>query len=64
MIGYEDGRVKPVSNISRAEVATIFFRLLSPEIREKNLTVSNVFTDVNEEMGAIPRFPPWRNWAL
>ena len=56
MIGYEDGRVKPVSNISRAEVATIFFRLLSPEIREKNLTVSNVFTDVNEEM--------WCNTAI
>ena len=47
VIGYPDGMVKPQNNISRAEVATIFFRLLKPEIRDKYLTQTNQFTDVS-----------------
>ena len=42
-----DGMVKPQNNISRAEVATIFFRLLKPEIRDEYLTQTNQFTDVS-----------------
>lgn len=48
VIGYEDGTVRPMANISRAEVATIFFRLLKPEIRDAHLTASSRFTDVSE----------------
>ncbi len=48
VIGYPDGTVRPNDNITRAEVTTIFFRLLKDEIRDANLTAENVFTDVNE----------------
>ena len=50
VIGYTDGTVRPNANISRSEVAAIFFRLLKPEVRDGNLTSSNTFTDVNEGM--------------
>lgn len=49
-IGYADGTVRPLHNISRAEVATIFFRLLDSDIRTENLTADNPFADVWEEM--------------
>ena len=48
IIGYEDGTVRPNGQITRAEVATIIFRLLKPEVRDGNLTDVNSFTDVNE----------------
>lgn len=48
VIGYPDGNVKPMGNITRAEVATIFFRLLKDDVRDGNLTTTNVFNDVNE----------------
>lgn len=47
--GYSDGTVRPNSNITRAEVATIFFRLLKDDVRDKYLTKDNVFEDVNED---------------
>lgn len=50
VVGYEDGTVHPMDNISRAEVATIFFRLLNEDIREENLTDTNNFVDVSEGM--------------
>ena len=46
IVGYEDGTVRPNANISRAEVAAIFFRLLKDDVRDDNLTANNVFTDV------------------
>ena len=48
VIGYPDGFVRPENNITRAEVASIFFRLLKDDIREANLSETNQFTDVNE----------------
>lgn len=48
IIGYEDGTVRPNENISRAEVVTIFFRLLQADVRDGNLTAVNTFSDVNE----------------
>ena len=48
VIGYPDGNVNPMGNITRAEVATIFFRLLKDDVRDGNLTTTNVFSDVNE----------------
>lgn len=50
IVGYPDGMVHPEANITRAEVATIFFRLLRNEIREQNLTRINAFSDVGEGM--------------
>lgn len=50
VIGYTDGTVRPLANISRAEVATIFFRLLTAEVRDGNLTSTNTFEDVTEDM--------------
>lgn len=47
IIGYTDGTVRPENNISRQEVATIFFRILTEESREANLTEENNFTDVD-----------------
>lgn len=46
IIGYEDGTVRPGANITRAEVATIFFRLLTDETRESYWSQSSGFTDV------------------
>ena len=47
VIGYPDGKVHPKGNISRAETATIFFRLLKADIRDGNLTADNGFSDVS-----------------
>jgi len=48
IVGREDGKVYPKANITRAEAATIFFRLLKDEVRDGALTKENTFTDVNE----------------
>lgn len=48
VIGYPDGKVHPKGNISRAETATIFFRLLKADIRDGNLTADNDFSDVSD----------------
>ncbi len=48
IIGYEDGMVHPEKNITRAEVATIFFRLLDDDVRTESMTRENPFSDVNE----------------
>ncbi|MDY4429667.1 S-layer homology domain-containing protein, partial [Evtepia sp.] len=46
IIGYEDGTVKPNNNITRAEVATIFFRLLSDDSRAEFWSQTNSYSDV------------------
>ena len=47
IIGYPDGEVKPTGNITRAEVATIFFRMLKDEAREKYWKTENRYSDVS-----------------
>ncbi|MBQ8263764.1 MAG: S-layer homology domain-containing protein, partial [Oscillospiraceae bacterium] len=56
VIGYPDGTVRPSANITRAEVATIFFRLLDDEVRAQFMTTENEFTDIAD--GA------WYNTAI
>ena len=56
VIGYPDGKVHPEGNISRAETATIFFRLLKANIRDGNLTADNEFSDVSDGQ--------WHNKAI
>ena len=46
IIGYSDGTVKPNAGITRAEVATIFFRLLTDGARERFWSETNAYTDV------------------
>lgn len=46
VIGYPDGTVHPNGQITRAEVATIFFRLLKDEVRDGAFTTSNSYSDV------------------
>ena len=48
--------MRPNANITRAQVATIFFRLLDENVRDDNLTTSNAFPDVNEDY--------WANTAI
>ena len=48
IIGYKDGYVRPNRNISRAEVATIFFRLLTDDAREKYWSSTNNYSDVKD----------------
>ena len=48
VVGYPDGMVYPQKNITRAEVATIFFRLLKDETREANMTKSNSYNDMKD----------------
>ena len=56
VVGYSDSTVRPSANISRAEVATIFFRLLKSDIRDGNLTADNDFSDVSDGQ--------WHNKAI
>ena len=44
--GYPDDRVGPLNNITRAEVAAIFYRLLRKDIRMESQTTENSFDDV------------------
>ena len=46
IVGYPDSTVRPQNGITRAEVATIFFRLLTGETRNANSTKSNSYSDV------------------
>lgn len=46
VVGYPNGTVGPLGSITRAETATIFFRLLQDEVRDGNLTESGHFDDV------------------
>ena len=45
IVGYPDSTVRPQNGITRAEVATIFFRLLTDETRNANSTKSNSCSD-------------------
>lgn len=49
VVGYKDGNVRPQGNITRAETAAIFFRLLKEEVRSENLSKHNDFADVTED---------------
>ena len=46
IVGYPDSTVRPQNGITRAEVATIFFRLLTDETRNANSTKTNSYSDV------------------
>ena len=46
IVGYPDSTVRPQDGITRAEVATIFFRLLTDETRNANSTKTNSYSDV------------------
>lgn len=54
--GYKDGTVRPNGLISRAETTTIFFRLLTAEVRDGNLKDRNDYTDVSDQY--------WANTAI
>ena len=46
VMGYPDGTVRPMGNITRAEVATIFFRLLTDDSRGQFWATTNAYSDV------------------
>ena len=46
VMGYPDGMVRPNGSITRAEVSTILFRLLSDKTRDEYFTTESSFTDV------------------
>ena len=46
IVGYGNGEVRPQNNITRAEFATIFFRLQTDDVRAENLTKTNRYSDV------------------
>ena len=48
VIGYTDGTIRPGNNISRAEVATIFFRLLTDEAREQYNKTTTSYSDIKD----------------
>lgn len=47
--GFPDGTVRPHANISHAEVAAIFFRLLTEDTRKANATTVHPFSDVSAD---------------
>lgn len=48
IVGYPDGNVHPEDNITRAEVATIFFRMMTDEARASYRATTNTFSDVKK----------------
>lgn len=50
IIGYKDGLLRPNGNISRGEVATIFFRLLRDPVRTEYWSQTNAYSDVPAEL--------------
>lgn len=48
IVGRDDGLVHPEANITRAEVATIFYRLLKDDVRAQNRKTVCAFTDVEK----------------
>ena len=48
VIGYTDGTIRPNNDISRAEVATIFFRLLTDEAREQYNKTTTSYSDIKD----------------
>ena len=48
--GYPDGTVRPNETITRAEVTTIFYRLLTSARRDEIFTSENSFRDVDSSM--------------
>ena len=46
IVGYEDGTVRPEAQVTRAEVATIFFRLLTDDSRNAGWCQTNNYSDV------------------
>ena len=49
IFGYPDGTVRPNADITRGEVAAIFYRLLKPAVREEYYKETNDYPDVPEE---------------
>ena len=49
IIGYKDGYLRPYGNISRGEVATIFFRMLTDQTRNDYWSQTNPYADVAAE---------------
>ena len=47
MVGYKDGNVRPNANITRAEVAALIYRLMTPETRAKYQSTTSTLKDVN-----------------
>ena len=50
IIGYKDGNVRPYGTITRGEVATIFFRLLTDEARDKYWSQDSGYTDCGPDL--------------
>ena len=50
IIGYKDGYLRPYGTITRGEVATIFFRLLTDEARDKYWSQTNNYSDCNSNL--------------
>ena len=46
-VGYANGLIRPEGDITRAEAATIFFRLMQDDYRLENWATENDFPDVN-----------------
>lgn len=50
IIGYKDGYLRPYGTITRGEVATIFFRLLTDETREEYWSQTNKYSDCDSDL--------------
>ena len=50
IIGYSDGYLRPYGTITRGEVATIFFRLLTDDTREEYWSQVNDYSDCDSDL--------------
>ena len=54
--GYEDGSIKPQNTITRAEVATILYRIATGDVKDAQ---SSIYTDMNASFSDLNQ----ANWA-
>lgn len=53
MNGYQDGTIKPLNNITREEVASIFYRMLTDDSRKIFDTQNQDFSDINADRWSV-----------
>lgn len=52
--GFTDGTMRPTANVTREEIASMFYRLLKDDVRESLTTEENPFSDVEDDRWSKP----------
>lgn len=64
VLGYPDGSIKPEGNITREEVAAIFYRLLTPESRKQYRKITTTFLDIDPHRWSVMEIGTMQNASI